>query len=787
MKILESCGLKALLLLLLVSFSTVDLPGQDSEDLQIRPVDVVELTNGNKFEGRILSERSNSLQMETTGGTVTLDKADIVRVLYRNPPEKVYQVKLRRELDETSYESQLSLGRWCLDPQVDLPSEAILHLELANRIDPDKESSYSLLFPLYDVRDTSAFTTEELSELLMREMTVLFAGIRVDQRRGDSSFAVLADVKKRASTLLWRMGHPQGAILLLQDMSEGDLEDPQVAWALRELVVMLDSLGRSTESRAAAMKLRTIGGGTDAEVLLREISWASLDHAAGVEGAREKIESLVADLVENGGDVGQGYLYRGSARLLDDDLQGAEDDFKNAFQAGMVDASAATTFALSFARQGFFAKALGLLGAAASSDAVPVDWRLVEAYILESQGDIEGAVDLYSEAGRQDGALWQAKLLAVEARRRNETDWDPTVAIQQVMRSDVLTPAAFAECSLILGDHSLRKGQLPQARRWLEYAISSGYAGPDLLLRVAMAQRGPGGDPVRAREALMQVVELDPGNVDAWNALAEFQHRSGDLASARDSIEMAMSLYPEKLRNSSSPDIPAPLRWAQRSLRRIDRTLQEEYWFDDFQREADSAIRNNWLEEEAYGVSVSLHDGSVFFEGTQKYQPDRLTTMKREILTPRLTGIRSTIRLLDSGPGTRVALRIEDQSGGGLIFYRDPDGVLGFAILGGSKVEMIRSDDLDNGEEYDLVTTSWPSGKLAHELEITFTEDGREGAEVWFDGVRVARGVPYRPARKRGLVGGISGQAPIDEVWGLEIESFEVFRRKAVVTQDREF
>ena len=130
--------------------------------------------------------------------------------------------------------------------------------------------------------------------------------------------------------------------------------------------------------------------------------------------------------------------------------------------------------------------------------------------MLESQGDDEAALALYEEAGRQEGALWQANLLAIEARRRIEPAWDPTESIQAVMRSDILTPAAFAECAMVLGDHALRRDKLPEARRWLEYAIASGLEGPDVLLRVALAQRGAGGDPERARNALDQVVALDP-------------------------------------------------------------------------------------------------------------------------------------------------------------------------------------------------------------------------------------------------------------------------------------
>jgi len=755
------------------------LTAQDDEAFEIRPFDMVELINGNRFEGRIISERPDGVQLEMVGGTATFLKSDIAKILYRNPPEKVYDLKVAMNLDPDSYESQLELGIWCLEPLVNLPDQAVVHLQDAIRIDPENATPYSLLFAIYDSRDYSDLSSEERENLLLTECEILLSGVRVNVE--------VQGIRNRTVTALKQAGQSEAAVLLLEEMSQGDVADEDVSWALRNLVVLLDALGRSEESRSAALRLRDSGGGSDSEVLLREIGWAAHDHASGIPGAREQLESLVEDLISSGGDTGAAYLFRGSARLLDDDLSGADSDFKKAYQAGMVDGKSATTFALSFARQGYFEKALGLLSAAANSDSVPIDWRLVEAYVLESQGENSAAMALYQEASRQEDALWQAKLLAIEARRRIEPDWDPTKSIQEVMRADILTPAAFAECSLVLGDHALNQGKLPEARRWLEYAISSGLDGPDVLLRLALAQRGPGGDPVKAKSALEKVVSIDAGNADAWNALAELQHRFGDLSAARVSIESSIAIYPAKLRESFSPDIPAALSWAKRSLRRIDRTLEQEYWYDDFQRVDDSAIRNNWMEDEAYGISVSLRSGSVFMDGVQRYQPDRLTTIKREILTPRLTGLRATVRLLSAGIGTRIALRIEDQSGGGLIFFRDPDEVLGFAILGGSKVEMIRSDNKDQEQEYDLVETRWAGGQIAHTLEIAFTKDGREGAEVWFDGVRVARGISYRPARKRGLVGGISGQAPLDEKWGIEIESFEVFRRKAEITQEREF
>ena len=41
---------------------------------------------------------------------------------------------------------------------------------------------------------------------------------------------------------------------------------------------------------------------------------------------------------------------------------------------------------------------------------------------------------------------------------------------------------------------------------------------------------------------------IDAGNADAWNALAELQHRFGDLSAARVSIESSIAIYPAKLK-----------------------------------------------------------------------------------------------------------------------------------------------------------------------------------------------------------------------------------------------
>ncbi len=764
-------------LLSLTGASLVTVQGQDADDLQIRALDQIVLTNGNRFEGRILAELNDLIQFETEAGKVTFPRTDVKQILYRNPPEKVYETKLRREFDGSSFDSQFEIGRWCCDPGVGLIENAILHLEAAVKIDPTRRESYLVLLPLYQSNTTLDDPTQQLLEVSQCQTLLTAVRARVD----------IDGIDELAVSSLIRIGELEAAVLLLTQLTDGPVTDPDVAMGLRKLVVLLDSMGRSEESRDAAMRLRSGGGGSDAEVLQREIRWAVLDYAAGVLDSRNSIEQMVDDLIAGGTISGEAYLNRGTARLLDGDLADAESDFKKAFRAGSVDAVAATTFALSFARQGYFEKALDLLASASAGTQVEVDWRLVEAYVLESQGETEAALELYQEASLQDEVPWQARLLSIEAKRRADPQWDPTADVQKVLRAELLTPAAFAECSLVLGDHALSQGKHAEARRWFEYSIASGLDSPDVMLRLALAQRGPGGDPERAREALERVTFEQPRSPDGWNVLAELRHSSGDLAAARSALEQTLSLYPEKMRESWDPEAPAPLRWAMRALRRIDRAMVEEYWFDDFEREADSSLQNNWREEEAYGISVSIRDGAALLDGVQKHQPDRLTTMKREILTPRLTGLRSTMRLLVSGPGTRIAFRVEDQSGGGVVYFRDPDGMLGFAVLGGKELEMVRSDDPEMAEEYDLIASEWPDDDRAHQLEIVFSSDGKEGAELWFDGVRMARGISYRPARKSGLTAGFSGQAPLDEGYKLAVEEFEVFRRKAKVVREREF
>ncbi|OUU26123.1 MAG: hypothetical protein CBC13_00850 [Planctomycetia bacterium TMED53] len=754
-----------------------------ADDLEVRPQDILELTNGNRFIGKIIIERDDFIKFETAGGSTTVQKSDISRILYSNPPEAVYEKRLKL-IEANSYDDQIELSDWCMEPRIELRSRAISHLESAVNLDASLSAAFERLLPLYINREFLTTDESERDRNLLAESEVLLRGIRAGVDLAGF------DLRDSAVRSLIRIGDLDAAVILLEEIAQGDRSDAATISAMRRLVVLYDALGRIDDSRNTALQLREGGDGSDSEVLLREIRWAAEDHAAKVPGSGEKVETLMEDLLAFGDVPGSAYLCRGSVRLLDGDLAGAETDFRKAFSAGEVDAVAATTYALSFARKGDFQRALDLLASAAESGLAPVDWRLVEAYVLESQGDLASALRMYEEARTRPDSTWQSSVLAISARRRIEKDWDPVPSIQNLMQSDILSAAAFSECCLMLGDLYLERGENAAARRWLEYALASGLSSPELRLRLAMAQSGPGGNLERAKDLLANVTDEDPENPDSWNAYAKFLYAMKDFSGARDALQRSISLFSRDEKESQAVDMPASLSWAMRSLRKVDRLLGEEYWVDEFRRESDSALRNNWIEEESFGVNVSLVDGMAIFDGVQKFQPDRLTTIKRDLLTPRFVGIRTSIRLLKADEGTRVGLRIEDQSGGGIVFFRDPDGMLGFVLLGDSDPQMIRSDSSEFSEEYDLVPTRWEPSPVGHSMEISFSSsdsDGKGNAELWFDGRLVARDLPYRISRKRGLQAGVSGQAPLDSGYTMQVELFEVFRKRPRQSQEREF
>ena len=251
-----------LLSLLLVSWSVGE--AQTAIDLEIRAFDLIELNNGNQFEGKILVELTDLIKFETSAGKVSFKMSEVKSIRYRNPPEKVYQARRMGDFDSTSSESQFEIGQWCLDPGVGLLEQGVSHLEESVRLNPATPAPYLLLFPIYQQTQLRQFNTRD------QEMTA--AGMMVETLlRGVQAGIELEGLVELAVTQLIQVGEHEAAVILLTQISEGEMADPRVATALKKLVVLLDSLGRTDESREAANRLREGGGGSDVEVLQREI------------------------------------------------------------------------------------------------------------------------------------------------------------------------------------------------------------------------------------------------------------------------------------------------------------------------------------------------------------------------------------------------------------------------------------------------------------------------------------------------------------------------------------
>ena len=772
--------LTSCLLLLVLSLWSCSLPvWSGDDDLEVRRWDRLELVNGKVFEGELVAESPLEITFrqkssdDEAGIEFSLPRSDVRRLLRRNPPEAVYKLRLRN-FDPSSFDLQRALGLWC--QEVDLEKNAISHLEDACRLRPQVEEIYDLLIPLYDARAASGIAVFD-----DREIGTVLEAIRSGI---DNPW-----LRKRAVDGLLSIGDRIGAILILEEISAASGDGEEEIAARARLAVLLQETGKEEEARRWARRLRESGAaGRFPGVLILEARWLLGDRSSGDLAAGAMLEERVQSLLERDASVGEAHLLLGSLRLLEDRVEESIAEFKKAFRAGAVDAVAAVTFALAFARSGDSTKALELISAARTSERVAIEWRLVEVYIQENLGQYDDALLLLEDILASEEASWQARILALTTRQRLDPDVTIDGEIEKILLAHGSNDSAFAECSLHLGDMALRSGDISGARRWLEYALRAGSRTPETWLRLALAQRGPGGDDRRALEALDTALKERPDDPDLLNALGDLRYRQGDLEGARKSFDRVVGTYPRKMREEEAGPLPPALRYAISSRQLALRAIEEELWIDNFDRNDGAQVLNNWIERETFGIDIGLLANSVRFDGVQRFQPDGLTMVVRPLTTPRLSGIRATMRLRVGNVPVRVALRIEDDSGTGLILFRDRDGIIGYTLTGRGDPVVVRSDSPgEDSEEQKLVKTVWPADARAHTLEIRLGNDDKSGASIYFDGSRVARKIPFRMRRLRSLNAGVSTQAELDVSFSLDLERFEVFRRKARSDGERQY
>jgi tetratricopeptide (TPR) repeat protein len=106
-------------------------------------------------------------------------------------------------------------------------------------------------------------------------------------------------------------------------------------------------------------------------------------------------------------------------------------------------------------------------------------------------------------------------------------------------QADPTVPTAFA--NLAAGLH--KKGDVAGAVRVLEEGLA--HSPRDVLLRMVAAQLYEAEKrPEEAKARLLQVVEIEPWNVDAWTSLGALRWQANELTAAAECFERALEIEP---------------------------------------------------------------------------------------------------------------------------------------------------------------------------------------------------------------------------------------------------
>ncbi|MFN0057169.1 MAG: tetratricopeptide repeat protein [Planctomycetota bacterium] len=769
-------------------------------DDEIRLLDTIRLKNGNEFQGVILSEDPYRVEfqrrtgLQATGGPIiTYNRDDIAAIVPHNWPRDIY-VRKARVTKAHDAGGQHELARWChatcQDPKIPddqrLWDEARKHFELATAIDPMLPTAYQALLELYARTPDSQKTMDQHNA----EMGVYLRGLRAGISIPELAF--------RAARVLEALGEPEGASLMLERLlaNASALELALREAVETEYVRLLEATGRRADAQEFMKVIGQRGGDTSVDLLLIKLNWLLESMAQGDATAAAAIDETAAAVLKLDPESGRAFLLRGTRHMLAGDYDRAAQDFTQAIQQGMVSAEPILTVVLNYALSGFGKKALEMLGSVSTHN-VPeqqINQQLVRAYLLENSGDLKNAWDLIRQSATAELTTWQARIVYLQALDRFEPSASFDALVGAFLKDYAQNPVAFAECALLMGDRALRVGDGARARRWIDYAASVLPLDIELALRLGHAQLLEGGDLERARQVLEDALRRDNKNLDVRNALGCLEYRAGNLELARAQFDKVLAGFDKAALEAAEPQ-PA-LAYALASRAQIEATLTEELWRDDFERENAKKLLNNWVDAMSYGVELGIRGGAAAFQGTQKFEADALTMFHRtfdgELPVRR---VRARFKLVSGMDRARVALRCEDAQGvEGLVFYRDLDGVMCFALNSRDKSESFRPAETAavavpaestaasaerRDDPFKLQRVVWPLDGHPHRLEIRAT--GETGvAELYFDDERVASNVRV-PIRARGqLRVGVSGQAELGVNYDFEVLDFEVFRRKAV-------
>ena len=777
------------LCLTLVLSSAVAAQEPATVDDEIRPHDVLQLTNGNTLIGIVETpdvEAANSIEFRTLrGAVVVVPKEKIASLVPRQSAEEIYDRKRRRLLgvreEVPRAKAELELGLWCRNPLPNLDGaapaadKAIGHLYNAVRLSPSLTAAYPHLLaalaerPLETV-DEKGIEEEVELRLLAREGG--FESSEFDYRLG-MVFSTSPENHEEAVRLLelvWasdydNAGHRAQTRDVLRRLYEAVGTPSKIEGLYRSSIVEPQEDPANFVPFFELGKLKFAEGTTAALAAAKEYFLK----AQAVQPEFHEILGHLAAIEYAGGK------YPEAIKLLDEFLKKDPGNLHAAVDKALVQVRlgllppAETVFRQVLAQASGVHRHGALLGL---------------GNLSERKQDTAAAIRFYREAVSVKPDSIDARLLLGFALARSGAAAEADDIAEELLRQYPESVRVFSACAWLKGEAAVARGDLEAAHTQLLRALEAGEPSDVQIERTGLVlikrQR------LDAGYAMLAPLWVDSEDrLLTLNALAYYFYEQGEYTKAQE-------LFTKVGTYAKAAGETELLKYSEYGREHIDDLARLERWNADLQI-ADNVDLRGWEEIEHYGISIEHRDNGIFFGGAQQGTPDGATIalLERPVDARSFERLRMTARLL-SGEA-RVALRIETTTNSGastgIVFYRDLDGTMRYQTKT-SRIEwtvgaVTTETDPTKGKPVYTGKVRWEdaSKPLMMEIRRSKARKGRRRSRVLFDllldGQFVARNISVSGLSSKQFRVGVSGQpAGLGTEYSMEVKAFSVYRAR---------
>ncbi|MEQ8762690.1 MAG: tetratricopeptide repeat protein [Planctomycetota bacterium] len=737
-------------------------PAATDERGQVEPArvyDAIVLTDGstnfgwilneNKFELDQPSRREEPIRFDVQQGGLkavnTFERNEIREYRFAPTVPNLYEIK-RREFEPTPGNAGrvAQLAEWCLEKAQENPAAFDFALEqyrvLLGLERADKSAAYRGLAEVH----RSRFDPE--AELkIYREATA--AGVQDPKLMVDFG------------DLYERLGMEEAAEKIYRELVERDGFDRHGRLALGRLLVKTGrpELAKTHLDAAASASLE----GDE----IRELNyWQGRRQLAlgELDGAKRAFEQVV-QLAEAWPD---GYAGLAATLFLQGDESGALRQIERGLEGAGEDGALRYDRALAEMRQGNLEDAGRDLARAARLDpflAAPVE--IARGYLAETAGDVLDARDRYETAVEMAPMLPMAHYHLGRAQRASGDEASAFEAFTRALALEWRSHEVVHELAYL----TYGLGQYDEAARFVSKALEREPSSQYLLVLAGLIALKQG--RLDAAMELFDSVPEDRQSPTLQCARAICYYQQGNSREARGLLGRVRDTLSAQ---GDSADL-LRMEYAARTLGAIQDNESKELWSDDFNRRQ---LTKGWETRESFGITVSIDDGQVLFQGEQANESDGLTILAREETGRSLVAFEATLNVSATGSRVRTGLMIQIRRAGRnvdedrwaeLAFARGPRGDLQTYLRRNHKVDQ---------DWTSIEGSRWPSsGPVTLRIErldpeepvFTLSVNGEVAGEIEFSSMK---------SYSLGVHLGIFGQAGLGESYRIAVDDVRIIRRK---------